>query len=92
MLLIDDVVSNWDAILAVLTPVHALALEPVNESKFGCDNGSERVGTTAGGSDFFTGSLAVVNLTPTPTDNERLKSVYAKIELLAGLVTHKAKQ
>jgi hypothetical protein len=61
MLLVDVLVSNWDALLAVLTAVQALA-------------------------------LAVVHLTPTPTDNERLKSVYSKIELLAGLVTHKAKQ
>jgi hypothetical protein len=37
-------------------------------------------------------ALAIVNLTPTPKDNDFLKSIYSKIELLAGLITNKAKQ
>lgn len=37
-------------------------------------------------------ALAVVNLTPTPKDNEALAKVYPWIERLAGLVSNKAKQ
>lgn len=54
------IVENWDAVLAVLAGVHALA-------------------------------VAVVNLTPTPKDNEILEKVYKVVEVAAGLFTTKAK-
>lgn len=37
-------------------------------------------------------ALFIVNLTPTPKDNEILGKVYKVVEVLAGLVTKKAKQ
>ncbi len=44
-------------------------------------------------------ALVVVNLTPTPKDNERLSDfarvvvkVYRAVEILAGIVSRKAKQ
>lgn len=37
-------------------------------------------------------AVAIVNLTPTPADDAAVKKVYSYIELLAGLVTSKAKQ
>lgn len=36
-------------------------------------------------------ALAVVNLTPTPKDNEVVASWYRAIELLAGVINKKAK-
>jgi len=37
-------------------------------------------------------ALMIVNLTPTPKDNETLAKVYPFIEFLAGLVSEKTKQ
>ena len=37
-------------------------------------------------------ALVVVNLTPTPKDNELLSKAYRLVELVAGLVSPKAKQ
>jgi len=37
-------------------------------------------------------AVAIVNLTPTPKDNELVASIYTKIEWLAGIITTKAKQ
>lgn len=37
-------------------------------------------------------ALAVVNLTPTPKDNEVVAKAYRVVEWIAGLVTSKAKQ
>ena len=37
-------------------------------------------------------ALAIVNLTPTPKDNEVLGKVYKWIEVLGGVVTRKAKE
>lgn len=36
-------------------------------------------------------ALAIVNLTPTPKDNEFLAKVYGWVEVVAGLFTKKAK-
>lgn len=36
-------------------------------------------------------ALAVVNLTPTPADNEALAKVYRVVEIVAGLFTGKVK-
>lgn len=36
-------------------------------------------------------ALAIVNLTPTPKDNEILAKVYSYVEILAGILTTKAK-
>lgn len=36
-------------------------------------------------------ALAIVNLTPTPKDNEVLAKVYKVVEVFAGLFTPKAK-
>lgn len=36
-------------------------------------------------------ALAIVNLTPTPKDNETLAKIYGWIEVFAGLVTKKSK-
>ncbi|CAB4139472.1 hypothetical protein UFOVP347_28 [uncultured Caudovirales phage] len=57
----DFLTGNWEAIVAVLVALHALA-------------------------------LAVVNLTPTPRDNEILARVYRVVEMVGGIVTRKAKQ
>lgn len=37
-------------------------------------------------------ALAVVNLTPTPADNEALAKVYRVVEVAAGILSSKAKQ
>ena len=37
-------------------------------------------------------ALAVVNLTPTPADNQALARVYRVVEIAAGLFSGKAKQ
>lgn len=37
-------------------------------------------------------ALAIVNLTPTPKDDELVAKAYKYIEFLAGIVTKKAKQ
>lgn len=37
-------------------------------------------------------ALAVVNLTPTPKDDEAVAKIYKFIELLAGVFTSKAKE
>jgi hypothetical protein len=37
-------------------------------------------------------ALAVVNLTPTPKDNEALSKVYRVVEWLGGIFTSKVKQ
>lgn len=37
-------------------------------------------------------ALAIVNLTPTPRDDEIVGKVYKVIELVAGVVTRKAKE
>lgn len=37
-------------------------------------------------------ALAIVNLTPTPEDNKVVAKYYRIIEILAGILTQKAKQ
>ena len=37
-------------------------------------------------------ALAIINLTPTPTDNEVLTKVYRYVEIAAGIFTAKAKK
>lgn len=37
-------------------------------------------------------ALAIVNLTPTPKDNDALSKVYRVVEWMGGIVTSKAKQ
>lgn len=37
-------------------------------------------------------ALAVVNLTPTPKDNEALSKAYKVLEVVAGVVTQTAKE
>lgn len=37
-------------------------------------------------------AIAIVNLTPTPKDNDIVAKAYKYIEFLAGIVTKKAKQ
>lgn len=37
-------------------------------------------------------ALAIVNLTPTPKDDEVVAKVYSVIEVIAGIVSPKAKQ
>lgn len=37
-------------------------------------------------------AVAIVNLTPTPKDDEILAKVYRVVEIVAGLFTSKAKQ
>jgi hypothetical protein len=37
-------------------------------------------------------ALAVVNLTPTPKDNELVSKAYRVVEMFAGIFTAKAKQ
>ena len=37
-------------------------------------------------------AVAIVNLTPTPKDDEYLAKVYGYVEILAGLFTSKAKE
>ena len=37
-------------------------------------------------------AIAVVNLTPTPKDDEVVARIYRVIEILAGLVSQKAKE
>lgn len=37
-------------------------------------------------------ALIVVNMTPTPKDNEWLEKIYKWVELVAGVVSKKAKQ
>ena len=37
-------------------------------------------------------ALAIVNLTPTPTDNTILAKIYGYVEIVAGLLTRKAKE
>lgn len=37
-------------------------------------------------------AVAVVNLTPTPKDDEILAKIYKVVEVFAGLFTNKAKQ
>ncbi|MGZ5389717.1 MAG: hypothetical protein ACXWDH_06380 [Aeromicrobium sp.] len=37
-------------------------------------------------------ALAIVNLTPTPTDNALLARIYGYVEIVAGLWTRKAKE
>jgi len=37
-------------------------------------------------------AIAIVNLTPTPKDDEFLKKIYKPIEMLAGIISSKAKQ
>jgi hypothetical protein len=59
--LINLLVANWDAVLAITVAAHGPA-------------------------------LAIVNLTPTPKDDETLAKVYRGVELVAGLVSPKAKQ
>jgi hypothetical protein len=53
--------ANWEALMAVLFAVHALA-------------------------------LAIVNLTPTPSDDVMVAKAYRVIEMVAGIFTPKAKQ
>jgi hypothetical protein len=37
-------------------------------------------------------ALAIVNLTPTPKDDEAVSKIYRAIEILAGIVTRLAKK
>ena len=37
-------------------------------------------------------AVAIVNLTPTPTDDEWVATIYTYIEWAAGIITSKAKQ
>jgi len=53
------------------------------------ENWSEIVSVAAG---VHMLCLAVVNLTPTPKDNEVYGKVYRAVEILAGLVTKLAKK
>ncbi len=41
---------------------------------------------------FHALAIAIVNLTPTPRDNEALSFWYSKIEWIAGIWTTRAKQ
>lgn len=59
--MVEFVVDNAEALLAVLVALHAVA-------------------------------VAIVNLTPTPKDNEIVARVYRVIEVLAGLFSRRAKE
>jgi len=52
-------------------------------------NWSEIVGVAAG---VHMLALAIVNLTPTPKDDEIYGKIYRAVEILAGLVTKLAKK
>lgn len=41
---------------------------------------------------LHTAAVAIVNLTPTPKDNEIVGKAYKVIEIIAGILTRKAKQ
>lgn len=56
--MVEFITENWEAVLALLAALHALA-------------------------------VAIVNLTPTPKDDEVLAKVYRGVEILAGLFTKK---
>lgn len=58
--MVEFITENWEAVLALLVALHALA-------------------------------VAIVNLTPTPKDDEVLAKVYRVVEVLAGLFTKKTK-